>query len=162
MKERVHLDVFGSGVAELTSIGATVVERFDGWTVMADPEGGEVCLFDRHPLPAYRLYEVVIDCAAAQSNSRGWAGVWGAQVRHDEDHPWWWVEGIVGAPFECVVFVDVTEPKTVKNRIHWNVTADSIDPLLQAGATLLRGRDDKIGWDVLADPEGNEFCVFAS
>ena len=25
---------------------------------------------------------------------------------------------------------------------------------------LLRSRDDEIGWDVLADPEGNEFCVF--
>ena len=29
-----------------------------------------------------------------------------------------------------------------------------------AGATLLRSRDDEISWDVMADPEGNEFCVF--
>ena len=32
---------------------------------------------------------------------------------------------------------------------------------MAAGARLLRARDDEIGWDVLADPEGNEFCVFA-
>ena len=32
--------------------------------------------------------------------------------------------------------------------------------LVAAGARLLRRRDDEIGWDVLADPEGNEFCVF--
>ena len=34
------------------------------------------------------------------------------------------------------------------------------DGLVAAGATLLRRRDDEIGWDILADPEGNEFCVF--
>ena len=33
------------------------------WTVLADPEGGELCAFVREPaeLPAYRLYEVVVD-----------------------------------------------------------------------------------------------------
>ena len=30
----------------------------------------------------------------------------------------------------------------------------------KAGARLIRRRDDEIGWDVLADTEGNEFCVF--
>ena len=34
-------------------------------------------------------------------------------------------------------------------------------PLLSAGATMVRAQDDEIEWDVLADPEGNEFCVFA-
>ena len=52
------------------------------------------------------------------------------------------------------------EPKTVKNRIHWDVSAAAVQPLLDAGATLLRARDDEISWHVLADPEGNEFCVF--
>ena len=32
--------------------------------------------------------------------------------------------------------------------------------LVDAGATVLRARDDEIGWTVLADPEGNEFCAF--
>jgi hypothetical protein len=35
------------------------------------------------------------------------------------------------------------------------------DALLAAGATLLRAQDDDIRWDVLADPEGNEFCCFS-
>jgi hypothetical protein len=66
--------------------------------------------------------------------------------------------------------VPVPEAKTVKNRLHVDVTGDA-DALLAAGATLLRPRtvrpegepeqDDDIDWDVLADPEGNEFCVFA-
>jgi len=52
------------------------------------------------------------------------------------------------------------EPKTVKNRMHHDVVGDT-DALLALGATLLRRRDDEVHWDVLADPEGNEFCVFA-
>ena len=53
----------------------------------------------------------------------------------------------------------VPEPKTVKNRLHWDVRGD-VDELIAAGARLLRARDEEISWDVLADPEGNEFCVF--
>jgi hypothetical protein len=54
----------------------------------------------------------------------------------------------------------VPETKTVKNRMHHDVTGDT-DALLALGATLVRRRDDEVHWDVLADPEGNEFCVFA-
>lgn len=57
------------------------------------------------------------------------------------------------------VFTPVPEPKRVKNRVHWDVWG-SRDSLLAAGASLLRARDDEIGWDILADPAGNEFCVF--
>jgi hypothetical protein len=44
--------------------------------------------------------------------------------------------------------------------MHHDVVGDT-DALLAAGATLLRRRGGDIGWDVLADPEGNEFCCFA-
>jgi hypothetical protein len=54
----------------------------------------------------------------------------------------------------------VPEKKTVKNRMHMDVTGDT-EELLGLGATLVRRRDDEIRWDQLADPEGNEFCVFA-
>ena len=52
------------------------------------------------------------------------------------------------------------QPRTVKNRVHWDVQGSTPD-LLAAGATLLRARDDEIGWDQLVDVEGNVFCVFA-
>ncbi|MEW1960489.1 VOC family protein [Kineococcus sp. NPDC059986] len=55
----------------------------------------------------------------------------------------------------------VIEDKVVKNRLHFDVDGD-VEALLALGATLVRGRDEEIGWDVLADPEGNEFCVFAA
>jgi hypothetical protein len=57
-------------------------------------------------------------------------------------------------------FTRVPEPKTVKNRIHWDVNVTDLQPLLDAGAILLRPKGDEIGWHVLADPEGNEFCAF--
>ncbi|HEY4627425.1 MAG TPA: VOC family protein [Blastococcus sp.] len=64
--------------------------------------------------------------------------------------------------------VPVPESKVVKNRMHFDVLGDT-QALLAAGATLIRPRDpiptpDEVGgieWDVLADPEGNEFCVFS-
>ena len=54
----------------------------------------------------------------------------------------------------------VPEPKTVKNRIHWDVDADDVQRLVDPGATVLREPDDAVSLDVLADPEGNEFCAF--
>jgi hypothetical protein len=56
--------------------------------------------------------------------------------------------------------VSVAEFKIVKNRMHFDVVGDT-SALLAAGATLVRAQDDDIEWDVLADPEGNEFCVFS-
>jgi hypothetical protein len=61
--------------------------------------------------------------------------------------------------------VPVPESKLVKNRMHVDVVGDT-RALLAAGATMVRQRDavpppDGIEWDVLADPEGNEFCVFS-
>jgi hypothetical protein len=52
------------------------------------------------------------------------------------------------------------EPKAVKNRIHWDVTVHTVAPLVKVGATVLREPGGDIGWHVLADPEGNEFCTF--
>jgi hypothetical protein len=56
--------------------------------------------------------------------------------------------------------IPVPETKTVKNRMHLDVFGDT-EEMLRLGATVVRRKDDEIEWDVLADPEGNEFCVFA-
>jgi hypothetical protein len=53
----------------------------------------------------------------------------------------------------------VPESKAVKNRMHLDVWGDTAE-LIALGATLVRPRDPEIGWDILADPQGNEFCVF--
>jgi Glyoxalase-like domain len=72
---------------------------------------------------------------------------------------WFEIDRPSGAPF-TMDFVAVPEPKVVKNRVHWDVTAVDLEPLLNAGATLVRTPDGDIDWHVLADPEGNEFCAF--
>ncbi|MCW2529126.1 MAG: hypothetical protein JWM76_3986 [Pseudonocardiales bacterium] len=127
---------------------------------MRDPEGGEFCLFPRETVPDYRLYEIGIDCAEAEPIARWWADVLGGTLGHEPENSWWWVEKIPGAPFESMVFNVVPEPKTVNNRIHWDVRTDDVALLVSAGATVLRERGGDIGWTVMADPAGNEFCAF--
>ena len=160
VKQRVHLDVHTDSVDTLVRLGASVLEKVEGWTVMADPEGGELCAFERATVPGYRLYEVVVDCADPTAVAQWWSEVLDAPLHRDKDHGWAWLEPVPGAPFECMVFDAVPEPKTVKNRIHWDVTVADMQPLLDHGAVVVRPRGDDIAWHVLADPEGNEFCLF--
>ncbi len=165
VKQRVHLDVHAASVEELVALGAVVLEPAAafgrGWTVMADPEGGEFCAFVRPPdrLPSYRLYELGVDAENPRTIATWWADVLGADLGGDDDAGWW-LSNVPGMPFEAWVFDSVPEPKTVKNRIHWDVNVQSLDLMVGAGATVLRPRDDEIGWTVMADPEGNEFCAF--
>jgi hypothetical protein len=164
VKHRVHLDVNVASVEELTRLGATVLDAGSfPWTVLADPEGGEFCAFVREGEIAAPLYEVVMDCAdtaeACAELATWWADVLGARVEAvDPDGSS--VEAIPGAPFEYLVLGVVPEPKTVKNRVHLDVTTPDLDALVAAGATVLRPQDDEIRWTVLADPAGNEFCAF--
>jgi len=161
VKHRVHLDIYAHDLAELEALGATVVEPLHGtrtWTVMADPEGGEFCAFLRAEVPTERLHGLVVDSADPAAQARWWAGIYGVEVTNNEQ--WFTLEGVPGMPILTMDFVPVPEPKSVKNRIHWDVTAPGVVPLVEAGATVLREPDDQIGWHVLADPEGNEFCVF--
>lgn len=161
VKHRVHLDVLTDDVSTLVALGATVLREpteEDHWTVLADPEGGEFCAFLREAdrLPAYRVFEVVVDAADAESIGRWWADVFGVELRHQEGQQWYWLEGVPGMPMDAWVFGNVPEPKTVKNRLHWDVYGDVAD-FEARGATRLW---DMPRWSVLADPEGNEFCVF--
>jgi hypothetical protein len=163
VKQRVHLDVQTGSIDDLLREGATVQSPATDeqqWTVMEDPEGGEFCGFVRDTVPAYRLMELIVDSADPEAQARWWADVVGGDVGSRPGTPYHWLENVPGLPFPYWVFVPVPEPKTVKNRIHWDVTAPALQPVLDAGATLLRPKDDEIGWNVCSDPEGNEFCVF--
>ena len=161
VKQRVHLDVHAASVEEVESLGARRLsgEGEFGWTVMADREDGEFCVFVRAEPPAYRFYELGVDCVEPTAIARWWGEVLGAKAEDDESG-FSYLENVPGMPGAGMTFVPVPEPKTVKNRIHWDVTADSVQALLDTGATLLRERDDEIRWNVMADPEGNEFCAF--
>jgi len=161
VKQRVHIDVHADSVDDVLALGATPVDLDSfRWQVLKDPEGGELCVFEREVVPAYKLYEVVVDARDGRAIARWWAEVLGATVKDNEgDDVYSWFEDAPGMPFE-MVFGDVPEPKAVKNRIHWDVDTDDVRLLLDVGATVLRAPDDRIGWHVMADPEGNEFCAF--
>jgi hypothetical protein len=162
VKQRVHLDIYARSLAELEANGSVVIEPQRegwGWTVMADPEGGEYCAFLRDELPADRLHGLVVDSVDPASIAQWWADVYGAVIVHDKSG-YSTVEQVPGMPILTMDFVPVPEPKTVKNRIHWNVTAANVNALMVAGAQVLRRPADEPRWTVMADPEGNEFCVF--
>jgi Glyoxalase-like domain len=161
VKHRAHLDIYARDLADLTALGATIVEPQHGtrtWTIMADPEGGEFCAFLREEVPAERLHGLVVDSADPRAQARWWAGAYGVDVT--ENDGWSTLEGVPGMPILTMDFVPVPEPKTGKNRIHWDVTVADVAPLVEAGASVLREPGGDIRWHVLADPEGNEFCAF--
>ena len=161
VKQRVHLDVHAAATDDVLALGATPDDLTSfRWKVVRDPEGGELCVFERETVPDDRLYEIVVDAVDHERIARWWADALGATFDTDAESGFSWVEQIPGAPFEGLVFVPVPEPRTVKNRIHWDVDTESVDALVAAGAVVLRQRDDEIQWSVLADPEGNEFCAF--
>jgi hypothetical protein len=161
VKHRVHLDIYARDLTDLEALGATIVEPQFGtrtWTVMADPEGGEFCAFPRSEVPAERLHGLAVDSADPEAQARWWAKVYGVDVITNDG--WFTLEDVPGMPILTMDFAPVPEPKTVKNRIHWDVSIPAVGPLVEAGATVLRERGGDIGWHVLADPEGNEFCAF--
>lgn len=161
VKQRVHLDIHAADVDDVLAAGATADDLGSfAWKVLRDPEGGELCVFEREQVPAERLYEVVVDCADPLRLATWWGDLLGADVEQGEDDDW--SLRVPGAPFDHLVFGAVPEPKVVKNRIHWDVDTSDVGLLVGDGARVLREPDDNVSWTVLADPEGNEFCAFVS
>ena len=162
-KNRLHMDVNAEGLDAALAAGATVLDDRHKWTVMRDPDGQEFCLFVRDTPIERRLYELVLDAGQSPEEclaiAEWWSEVLGAEVgRDDEGYPW--LEKVPGAPFEFICFEPVPEPKTVKNRVHIDVGTNDVDALVAHGATVLRARGDGgLGWTILADPDGNEFCA---
>ena len=118
---------------------------------------------------ATRLVHLLFDSANPGSTATFWAQALRWEVPYESQ------EEAVAAPtgFEYpgtsavpVVFVPVPEPKTAKNRVHLDLTSTSLDDqaakverLLGLGATRVDIGQDDVPWVVMADPEGNEFCV---
>ena len=162
MKNRVHLDIYARSIDDLTALGAVVdlpaEESGFHWTVMRDPEGNEFCAFLRDELPAYRVHGIVVDSAEPGPVAQWWADALGARGDRQRRarRRLVTVLGATDDPVLTMDFVPVPEPKTVKNRLHWDVVG-TVEEFLDRGATHLW---DRPRWTVLADPEGNEFCVF--
>jgi predicted enzyme related to lactoylglutathione lyase len=115
---------------------------------------------------ASRVRWIDVDCADPYELSGFWAEVIG-HPRHPEDEPGDDECAILISGQTGMLFQRVPEGKSVKNRIHLDISPtdrtreEELERLLALGATILddRRREDGTGWVVMADPEGNEFCL---
>jgi hypothetical protein len=114
---------------------------------------------------ASRFTELVIDSHDPERLAAFWQEVLGSPTlrRGDDGGPYVSVSG-GGTPIE-LLFVPVPETKAVKNRLHIDVRAsdrnqaEEVERLLALGARHTDVGQGDVSWVVLADPEGNEFCV---
>ena len=110
---------------------------------------------------ASRWWSVVVDCTDIGAQSRFWAEVLDYRVVFEADdevaiardeHTW-----------PGLVFVPVPEAKAVKDRLHIDLNPDDQDAevarLERLGAKRIDIGQGEVRWVVMADPEGNEFCV---
>jgi predicted enzyme related to lactoylglutathione lyase len=114
------------------------------------------------------LQNVAIDCADAYELARFWSEALDSPL-HPEDNPGDPEIDVMLPEGPLLHFNQVPEAKTVKNRLHLclrpeTTREEEVERLLDLGATLVddRREPDGAGWAVLADPEGNEFCVLRS
>ncbi len=111
-----------------------------------------------------RLHHIVVDAHDLPGLARFWTQALGWKILSERER-----EIVIGTDENAPVgicFMPVTDLKTVKNRVHLDLTSSAadrdqeIDRLLALGARRADiGQTGAESWTVLADPEGNEFCV---
>jgi predicted enzyme related to lactoylglutathione lyase len=110
-----------------------------------------------------RLWSVVFDANDHRALARFWAETLGWRPKHAENYS----SVAQGDGFlPRIEFVPVPEPKRSKNRIHFDLASESaehqeaiVERLIDLGARHADIGQGEVPWVVLADPEGNEFCV---
>jgi|HubBroStandDraft_3_1064219.scaffolds.fasta_scaffold107768_2 predicted enzyme related to lactoylglutathione lyase len=116
-----------------------------------------------------RIQCVCVDTADPSRIARFWAAALDWRITHEEPG-----ETVVGPPAgspaggaaSALLFLQVPEDKAVKNRLHLDLLPADRDAevrrLRELGATLADvGQGPDVTWVVMADPDGNEFCVLS-
>ncbi len=97
----------------------------------------------------------VIDATDPVAVSAFWRRVLGGEMRMTDSGTL-----LTGETFPDLLFRPQTGPKTVKNRVHFDIYVNAVEPLLELGANpLAEYPPERV---TLADPEGNEFCAFVN
>jgi predicted enzyme related to lactoylglutathione lyase len=178
-KNRVHLDLASASpdhqasiVAHAESLGAVradVGQRNVPWIVLADPEGNEFCVLEQRPeyAAAGAIAAVVVDAVDPLRPAKFWSGASGWPVMETTKYsaslrspggrgPW-------------LEFVRTGEPHVVKNRVHLDVAPlagedqwAEVTRLVELGARKVDVGQGSVPWQVMADVEGNEFCVLTA
>jgi glyoxalase superfamily protein len=177
-KNRVHLDLastspehFASLVERMLSLGASRLDIGQGdvpWEVMADPDGNEFCVLE--PRPEYAdtgpIAAIVVDSADREASAQFWLAAGGWPITGSDDFVVSLRSPTQEGPF--VEFMNSADPKLVKNRVHLDVApyhgedqAPEAERLISAGAAPADVGQGEQSWIVLADPDGQEFCILS-
>jgi hypothetical protein len=160
-------------VARLLGLGARHIDLGqrpeEGHVVLADPEGSLLCVIE----PGNRFladcgFFAEASCEGSQgvgyfwSEALGWPLVWDQNQETAIRAP----DG--GGPKISWGGPPLT-PKTGKNRVHFDLAVPAggdqqaeVERLVSLGATRVDIGQGEVSWEVMADPDGHEFCVFAS
>jgi predicted enzyme related to lactoylglutathione lyase len=108
-----------------------------------------------------QMNAVTFDAQHAADLATFWAAVVGGEVAEGANEQWAQVHS-QRAPM--LLFLQVPEPKTAKNRCHVDLTTDDVEAevarLVGLGAETVHSKDEwGVRWTTLRDPQGNEFCV---
>ena len=115
------------------------------------------------------VLNITLDCLDARSVAQFWEAVTGhgGELQHQPGNDYW----VVGPPdgsLPRLLFVTVPEKKATKNRVHLDLLPkdaasqeEEVARLVDLGARVVDDRRDSESWRliVMADPEGNEFCI---
>jgi hypothetical protein len=137
----------------------------EGHVVLADPEGDEFCVIEAgNNFTSGCGFIGALSCDGSQevgyfwSEALGWPLVWDQDQETAIQSPRGGSKIAWGGP--------PLDPKPAKNRLHFDLAppADGdqqaeVDRLLSLGATRLDIGQGDVDWVVMADPDGNEFCV---
>jgi predicted enzyme related to lactoylglutathione lyase len=109
-------------------------------------------------------FGLVLDCADPESLARFWSAALGYESLGSAGNYVLLVSPTPGKP--KLLLQRVPEPKTTKNRMHVDIETPEIEPEAKRleGLGAIRLRDEQLSehgstWILMADPEGNEFCV---
>jgi predicted enzyme related to lactoylglutathione lyase len=178
VKNRIHLDLASLSdedqsriVDRLLRLGANHVDIGQGdvpWVVLADPEGNEFCVSPPNPgiTETGAVAAIVLDAADPKALGRFWSEATGWPVALEADSGVALRRRTANGPF--LTLGPPVAQKVRKNRIHFDLAAHPEDDqkaevqrLVDLGAKPVDIGQGEVGWVVLADPEGNEFCLLS-
>jgi len=173
---RIHFDLTSASldeqqetVARALELGARHIDvgqrPEEGHVVLADPEGNEFCVIEPgNNFLADCGFIGALSCDGSQSVGYFWGEALGWPLVWDQDQ-----ETAIRSPHggpKVTWGGPPVNPKKGKNRLHFDLApaggADQrteVDRLVSLGATRIDIGQGEVGWVVLADPDGNEFCV---
>jgi len=179
VKNPIHLDLASGSLAEQKALvekalrlgarPALVGQREVPWTVLADPEGNEFCVLE--PRAKYdssgAVAAIVVDSHDPLALATFWAKASGWHILDRE-------EDIVGLRSPAgrgpwLEFLRNGDVKKVKNRVHLDVAplpgedpVEEAASLIELGAAPVGKGGLDLPWELLTDPEDNEFCVLSA